>query len=54
MARVSVVKKNGKPVAASVSTGNTRRPMRSRVRARAGLCPGVNAISQIASNNKKG
>ena len=58
MARVSVVKKNGNPVAASISNA---RPVRGRrigprngtgPRARVGLCPNVTAADQIAACGK--
>ena len=53
MAKAAVVKKNGKPVAASVSTSNGRGSGCQGKRQRAGLCPAQNAISQIASRGNK-
>ena len=61
MARVAVVKKEGKPVAASVSNTTVRGPrdgsrMGSRngtgPRARMGLCPNITAAEQIAACGK--
>jgi len=52
MATVKVVKKNGEPVAASVSVsrGGSRMGPRNGTgpRARAGLCPRVSASDQVA------
>ena len=52
MARVTVVKKDGKPVAAKVTS--VRRGPRNGTgpRARAGLCSGIDALSQITSKGK--
>ena len=59
MAKVTVVKKDNKPVAASISstrvvpTGSRRGPRNGTgPRARMGLCPNINAADQIAACGK--
>ncbi len=53
MARVAVVKKDGKPVAASVSNTTVRGPRNGTgPRARMGLCPNITAAEQIAACGK--